>query len=235
MTDGLPRPLSDAEIDRLEAHLASPGLAGQAMRADVLQGFFAAIASGPVLVPASIWMPVALGEAPSWESEAQRREATGLVMRFYGEIALALAEGRGVEPILYAEGPEDDAPLDYAAWCEGYLAGVELSDPPWEDFADDAEALAAILTPFLALAFEGVEPDPENPGPFDDLSRARRAGLADRARQALPEAVQEAHDYFLERRQKPEPVRREGPKAGRNDPCPCGSGKKYKHCCGAGS
>ena len=23
-----------------------------------------------------------------------------------------------------------------------------------------------------------------------------------------------------------------GPKIGRNDPCPCGSGKKYKHCCG---
>lgn len=27
-------------------------------------------------------------------------------------------------------------------------------------------------------------------------------------------------------------VRREGPKVGRNDPCPCGSGKKYKKCCG---
>ncbi|HYQ17167.1 MAG TPA: YchJ family metal-binding protein [Polyangiaceae bacterium] len=29
------------------------------------------------------------------------------------------------------------------------------------------------------------------------------------------------------------PVRNEGPKAGRNDPCPCGSGKKYKKCHGA--
>ncbi len=27
------------------------------------------------------------------------------------------------------------------------------------------------------------------------------------------------------------PVRRESPKVGRNDPCPCGSGKKYKRCC----
>jgi preprotein translocase subunit SecA len=27
-------------------------------------------------------------------------------------------------------------------------------------------------------------------------------------------------------------VRRETPKIGRNDPCPCGSGRKYKHCCG---
>ena len=31
----------------------------------------------------------------------------------------------------------------------------------------------------------------------------------------------------------PQPVRREAPKIGRNDPCPCGSGKKYKKCCGA--
>lgn len=29
------------------------------------------------------------------------------------------------------------------------------------------------------------------------------------------------------------PIRREGPKVGRNDPCVCGSGKKYKKCCGA--
>ena len=28
-----------------------------------------------------------------------------------------------------------------------------------------------------------------------------------------------------------DPVKREGPKVGRNDPCPCGSGKKYKKCC----
>ncbi len=30
---------------------------------------------------------------------------------------------------------------------------------------------------------------------------------------------------------KPEPIRHRQPQIGRNDPCPCGSGKKYKHCC----
>jgi len=33
---------------------------------------------------------------------------------------------------------------------------------------------------------------------------------------------------------KPKPVVRESPKVGRNEPCPCGSGKKYKRCHGAG-
>jgi hypothetical protein len=30
----------------------------------------------------------------------------------------------------------------------------------------------------------------------------------------------------------PETIRREGPRVGRNEPCPCGSGKKFKKCCG---
>jgi SEC-C motif-containing protein len=38
--------------------------------------------------------------------------------------------------------------------------------------------------------------------------------------------------YFKEgEMMKPKQVRREAPKVGRNDPCPCGSGKKYKKCC----
>jgi len=42
-------------------------------------------------------------------------------------------------------------------------------------------------------------------------------------------------DYVLSRGDSdatPATVKREGKKIGRNDPCPCGSGKKYKHCCG---
>ena len=39
--------------------------------------------------------------------------------------------------------------------------------------------------------------------------------------------------FFLDGRMVPrQPNRREQPKVGRNDPCPCGSGKKYKKCCG---
>jgi SEC-C motif-containing protein len=47
----------------------------------------------------------------------------------------------------------------------------------------------------------------------------------------------ERHDgrWYFVRGEDPrqEPIRREAPKVGRNDPCPCGSGKKYKKCCGA--
>ncbi|MBM3356215.1 MAG: preprotein translocase subunit SecA [Betaproteobacteria bacterium] len=46
---------------------------------------------------------------------------------------------------------------------------------------------------------------------------------------AAPEAELEGEVAVLE---KPQPFVREGQKVGRNDPCPCGSGKKYKHCHG---
>jgi SEC-C motif-containing protein len=39
--------------------------------------------------------------------------------------------------------------------------------------------------------------------------------------------------YFVEGKVMPKPVLRAAPKVGRNDPCSCGSGKKYKKCCGS--
>ncbi|NLV30470.1 MAG: YchJ family protein [Acidobacteria bacterium] len=39
---------------------------------------------------------------------------------------------------------------------------------------------------------------------------------------------------FVDGRITRRPFRRDQPKTGRNDPCPCGSGKKYKKCCGQG-
>jgi preprotein translocase subunit SecA len=59
--------------------------------------------------------------------------------------------------------------------------------------------------------------------------------------EAVQEAAPRAMRYFEHRGEqaeangdgRPTPVRREGRKIGRNEPCPCGSGKKYKRCCGA--
>jgi preprotein translocase subunit SecA len=51
--------------------------------------------------------------------------------------------------------------------------------------------------------------------------------------EAAPQRQEMHLSYGGEEPRKKEPVRREGKKIGRNAPCPCGSGKKYKKCCGA--
>ncbi|HGM2633789.1 TPA: SEC-C metal-binding domain-containing protein, partial [Neisseria gonorrhoeae] len=48
----------------------------------------------------------------------------------------------------------------------------------------------------------------------------------------LPYALADIYRYWQAVINKPQTVRREGEKTGRNDPCPCGSGRKYKACCG---
>ena len=55
----------------------------------------------------------------------------------------------------------------------------------------------------------------------------------DQAIEQLVFDVADLHDLALQERLKVTTVRREAPKVGRNDPCPCGSGRKYKACHGA--
>ena len=61
----------------------------------------------------------------------------------------------------------------------------------------------------------------------DFVDEAPAAGPVAMESGEMPEQTQ-----IPQREKKQEPYRREHPKIGRNDPCPCGSGKKYKNCCG---
>jgi preprotein translocase subunit SecA len=64
------------------------------------------------------------------------------------------------------------------------------------------------------------------------MSRPEVAGLA-QAQQDRQAQEQIANRPVGQGDVRPSTVRRSVPKVGRNDPCPCGSGKKYKKCCGA--
>ena len=57
------------------------------------------------------------------------------------------------------------------------------------------------------------------------------AGAARAYRYFKEDRATYAHQAAVRRSQR-EPYERADPKVGRNDPCPCGSGKKYKRCCG---
>jgi uncharacterized protein len=106
-------------------------------------------------------------------------------------------------------------------WCEGYLRGVELARDDW---SAGGEEMADLLAPIYA---------------FTTKTKWRGHDLSDDereiARQAIVPNVRKIHAYWLARRADhapvTQPVRRSMPRVGRNDPCPCGSGRKYKKCC----
>jgi SEC-C motif-containing protein len=75
------------------------------------------------------------------------------------------------------------------------------------------------------------------PGPAQatvDFSAYYRDGEAERAIHEKSEFKQIDGGWIYTRtlRNGPAPMKSAEPKVGRNDPCPCGSGKKFKHCCG---
>ncbi|MDD6190267.1 MAG: preprotein translocase subunit SecA [Firmicutes bacterium] len=67
---------------------------------------------------------------------------------------------------------------------------------------------------------------------FDDSEMRAQAARAKAAGGSVDMGQAPAEAAVPNREHKQETVRRDAPKIGRNDPCPCGSGKKYKHCCG---
>ena len=71
-------------------------------------------------------------------------------------------------------------------------------------------------------------------GTVEFLARYRKDGKAFDHHE-IAEFVREDGRWYFKDGQAPQPVQavRQGPKIGRNDPCTCGSGKKYKKCCGA--
>ena len=94
------------------------------------------------------------------------------------------------------------------------------------------------LTLLLRLQPRGSEPaaEPAPPQPALDLGRAR---FIHQEAPSLREAMPPAGTVLPPSAQRPPPpgprgtpVQQAGPKVGRNEPCPCGSGKKYKKCHG---
>src|SRR6218665_493434 len=126
-------PISNQELDRLEKYLASADHPDSTLPLDVIQGLLCAVVSAPSPVMPRRWLPVVLGEGHQFATEDEARESTTLLMNLHNDVARQLNEGEGFDFIIYGKEGEDLPST--ALWCEGYLMGVELADPPWEEKA----------------------------------------------------------------------------------------------------
>jgi len=200
------------------------------------------------------------GEA---EPSAEQRRASELVLRRYKVLNRMLAEFGGFDPwIPRAEAPADPAADDPAAeeatadepasdgaatdapaepspaallsaallpWAAGFDSAMRLF--PGLDELDDAEVDAALDVIYQHLPEEEA---PADGGLDAGVGAARGIADLDAAVGELVEAVAELYDRTTPMRYRVEVQRRDTPKVGRNEPCPCGSGRKFKHCHGAG-
>lgn len=206
--------------NRLAALLDTPSQEGLTMRSDEVQAFMLALLSGPDELNQEEWLPEILGDGEF--SDEERLEVGELVLALAIEWRQHLEEGRMPELWVY---PDDNGDDDWLVWCNAYLYALDVVPTDWFEAAGDDD-FEDLFYPLMALA--GLYDEDGADGSIitiDDKERVRLAA-------ELPHTLQDIAAFWRVWRNKPKTVRHDEPKIGRNDPCRCGSGKKYKNCCG---
>ena len=221
-------PLTQPELDRLGEFLKSYK-GGRAMNVEEVDGFFSALIASPEIVMPSEYMREVFGsETPgsdAFNPLAEAHEILGLLMRHWNAIAALLSEGRVHLPLLLKD---ENGMVHGNDWALGFVRGTHLRHRSWSKLLADDD-YGGCMIPMLILCHEH-DSDPEmRPEPIDAEQRIKIIAL-------MTGGLVEAYVYFRELANRTSNARTETPRqveTGRNDLCPCGSGKKYKRCCGS--
>ena len=211
----------EAARSRLMELLDAKSEAHNTMRCDEVQGFMMALLSGPDALNPTNWLPEILGEESLFDAK-ERTEIERLVMAMAADMRMKLDEK--ILPDLWFYEDEAGNP-DFYTWCNAYLYALDIVPTDWFE-AVDQEEFEDLFYPIMALG--GIYDDEENGEVILHLNEKELTQLES----DLPHVLLDIYWYWQAIINKPQTVRREGEKVGRNDPCPCGSGKKYKSCCG---
>lgn len=233
-------PLSEEEVDWLDDFLLSIDADDSVLNFSELDGFLTAAVSGPEMIVPSEWVDVIWGGSanqPELEGEHTFEHVFSLMLRHMNVISTVLMNAPEEYGPFFLVSAHDENVLIVDEWCRGYLKGVALRAEAWEsgmgELGDALDLMALFVT---------------EPG-WKQLDQMSVDEVTLLKHQITP-AVCEIFAYWLDLRsdttfddenadafsesllELEEPFVRSEPKVGRNEPCPCGSGKKYKKCCG---
>lgn len=220
------------DLEALDDFLMSDRAPPESMMLSDLDGFLTGIAVGPELIPPSEWLPLVWGgEAPEFADEVEAKTILGSIVGRYNEILRQIEDGV-LDPVFLTD---SDGMLIALGWAEGFLQAITLRADAWERLFKSKRD-SQLLFPVLALCGDehggsllGLEPDEDD-------------AVMEEAAAFIPDCVLAIAAYWRAKgpRQVSMPFtagpqrepQRASAKVGRNDLCPCGSGKKFKKCCG---
>ncbi|MGJ4928396.1 UPF0149 family protein [Bradyrhizobium sp. HKCCYLS2038] len=206
----------------------------RAMVLEELDGFIAGLLILPEMVPPGEWFAAAFGlgkgQRSVFASIDHANTVLDLVRAYHDDIARTLAR----EPERYQPRfpIEPDGDVVWELWIDGFAAATDLRRRRFDAYerVGGEVAMAAVGLGMMIGATLDENPDPVE---YRNLSRNAPRNIRD--------AVLTLYQYRQSGaplpgtpsfEDSPNPFASLG-KIGRNDPCPCGSGKKYKRCCGA--
>ncbi len=224
-----PQPLSSIELDTLDEFLALPALEETSMDVGVLDGYLTAILLSPRLVTPGLWLARIWDmedarKKPRFNDEQQSARVIEFITRHYHHLADEIIKPTPALVPVFLRG----AQWGVSEWCAGFLLGTAFDRDTWAALMEEQPEW---FTPLQVL---GMGDDDDIEEEYPDL---------DAAFDAVMVAVQAIDQHFRAEREAgpdpravdfaaPAPQVDEAPKTPRNALCPCGSGKKFKKCCG---
>ncbi len=227
----------------LKAILDAPDRGSHAMSYYQTTGFLFVVACSPELVNPNQWIPVVMDHANSEEADLARIEKTmGLLVGLYNEINRQVQESDVSLPAgceFYDDmmaNFEDGAPIH--DWSVGFAIGhdwqknlmsqytpAELS----EELGFQMMVLRFFASSEIALAF--IEKSTKEGLTIESMAEDMR-GIFPDALTGYAHLAKTIQTVLAESKASQKQSTNVD-KTGRNEPCPCGSGKKYKKCCGS--
>ena len=162
-------------------------------------------------------------------SEKQAKRILSLLIGHANVLAFTLIHGpQHYEPCFYSHKIPGNSVAVIDEWCCGYVKGIALDPEGWQPLIDVRPDWFEVI--HLYGTKGGWERLKDLVEAHEDRG-ARHQAFVDR----IAPAARNIHAYWLARRAPRERLRQlnKAPDPGRNDPCPCGSGKKFKRCHGA--
>jgi uncharacterized protein len=207
-------------------------LSDETMILEELDGFIAGLLVCPELISPSEWLPVIWNEADGGQTPfADADHANfvfGLIMDHYNDVALTLMKHPERYRPLF---PVDRDEILWEVWIEGFMAAVDLRPEVWEKFLKADEHTSDAMLGMLVLT--------QIVGGTKEIPQEMADEMTQHAQDLIPGWVVTLNNWRLANSTSTPAVEwvstqpsSRGQKVGRNEPCPCGSGKKYKRCCG---
>jgi uncharacterized protein len=233
-SDELSALITNSELNELQDFLDSDIQPESAMILDTLDGFLTALVIGPASVPIKTWMPLVWDmlngyETPAFESIDQAKRMTKLVLKMKESISMLFSSSPDLYcPLCMEIELESDEMYNSLVklWATGFMVGIYCNENNWKPLFDKKEVFQELLMPIYLLS------------PFSNDALPLPTKTSNTIRGLIPEYVKEIRKFWLPQRkremakEKGVVIADETEQIGRNEPCPCGSGKKYKKCCG---
>lgn len=218
------------DLARLDELMVKAG--ENCMNLAMLDGFFAALVSAPNLVLPSQYLDVIWPGERVFESQAHLEETLSLLSRHWNHVLEQLQHCVGsqapFEPFLYEPHADD---IHGADWALGYMTGMGMWSAGWEQCFDEDD-FDILLSPVFLLV-QAADPQPDTEAGAMSWSTQEYQEMLHAMMMTVP-VIHALFEPYRHGQPLPsaQPVRQAAAKVGRNELCPCGSGKKFKQCCG---